>query len=376
MSNSERIFLWVVVINTVLALIYFLWGVIFHKKNELGENERIAFIIRSVCILICPVVGILFLAFGMLIKIIFFRETVDLEDVIFSKERVKQTVKADEERERNIVPIQDALAVSDKTDLRHLMLNVLKGDISESLASISLSLDSEDSETSHYAATALSQELNAFRLNVRKLQNAINQDIEENEDDSSLRDEYGVALIDYMDKVLKQQVFTKVEQDYFVKIMSDVGEMVYQDELRNKENEDRASAPDSEDNPEDILDEHEAARAQKVSDEKAKRTEPVARAREVHVEDEDDKGPENRLNASHYCSIALRLIEIKNYADARTWCERALDDFPDVLESYRCMMKLLYVLGDNKSFFRVLDRLKESKIPIDSETLEMIRLLS
>lgn len=373
MSNSERVFLWVLVINTVLALIYFLWGVIFHKKNELDENERIAFIIRSLCILICPVVGIMFFVVGMLIKIIFFRATVDLDDVIFSKERVRQTVKADEERERNIVPIQDALAVSDKADLRHLMLDVLKGDISESLSAISLSLDSEDSETSHYAAAALSLELNTFRMNVRKLQNAISKDLEENEDDSSLRDEYGVALIDYMDRVLKQQVFTKVEQDYFVKIMADVGEMVYQDEMKNKENDDQAPVQE---NTSEQMNEYEAAKADRISKEKAKRTEPVARAREVHVEVGTEHNPEKRLNASHYSSIALRLIEIGNYAEARTWCDRALDNFPDVIGSYSCMMKLLYVLGDNEGFFRVLDRLKKSNITIDSKTLEMIRLLS
>lgn len=371
MNDSERFFLWVLIINAVLAFLYFLWGIIFHKKNELGENKRISYIIRSACILICPVVGILFFAVGMLIRTIFFRETVDLDDVVFSKERVKQTVKADEDRERNIVPIQDALAVSDKMNLRHLMLNVLKGDISESLAAISLSLDSEDSETSHYAATALSQELNSFRINVRKLQNAINKDIEENEHDSSKRDEYGVALIDYMDKVLRQQVLTKVEQDYFVNIMADIGEMVYQDEQVNKEN---GTADLSQEEAPDAKDAYEIEKAAQVSEKKSKLTEPVARARGVHEEDEPNFV--TQLCASHYCSIALRLIEINNYADARTWCDRAIEDFPSVLESYRCMLKLMFVIGDNEGFFSVLDKLKKSKIPIDSDTLEKIRFLS
>lgn len=370
MNNSERFFLWVLIINAVLALLYFLWGIIFHKKNELGENKRISYIIRSVCMLICPVVGILFFAVGMLIKIIFFRETVDLDDVIFSKERVKQTVKADEDRERNIVPIQDALAVSDKTNLRHLMLNVLKGDIGESLATISLGLDSEDSETSHYAAAALSQELNSFRVNVRKLQNAINRDIEENGHDSSKRDEYGVALIDYMDKVLRQQVFTKVEQDYFVNIMAGIGEMVYQDEHTNEADLFQEVTPEAK----DAKNAYEAEKSARVSAKKSKLTEPVARARGVNTEDEPSFA--NRLCASHYCNIALRLIEINNYADARTWCDRAMEDFPHVLESYRCMMKLMFVLGDKEGLFSVLGKLKESKIPVDSDTLEMIRFLS
>ena len=58
-----------------------------------------------------------------------FRQEVDLDDVIFSKERVKTNVKADEERERNLVPLEEALAVSDKKNLRMLMLNVIRGDL-------------------------------------------------------------------------------------------------------------------------------------------------------------------------------------------------------------------------------------------------------
>ena len=38
-------------------------------------------------------------------------------------------MKADEERERNLVPLEEALAVSDKKNLRMLMLNVIRGDL-------------------------------------------------------------------------------------------------------------------------------------------------------------------------------------------------------------------------------------------------------
>lgn len=369
MSRSEIVFLCVVVINTLLAIAYFLWGVLFHKKNEKGENERIAYIIRSVCIFMCPVVGILFFVVGFLIKTIFFRTVVNLDDVIFSKERVNQAVKADEESERNIVPIEEALAVSDKTNLRHLMLNILKGDISESLAAISLSLDSEDSETSHYAAAALSQELNNFRLNVRKMQNAIAEDLEENKDDSSKRDEYGISLIEYMDKVLKQQVFTNVEQDYFVRIMADTGEMIYQDELANREKGNRQDAEISA----EALNAYEDAKAKRLSEKKARLTEPIARAR--GVKDDVQQNFIRRLTAVHYSSIAIRLIEIGDYENAKIWCDRTMADFPSVLESYHCMMKLKYVTGDNEGFFSVLDKLRESRIPIDNKTLEMIRFL-
>lgn len=42
------------------------------------------------------------------------RSQVDLEDVIFSKDRVRVQLRADEDRERNIVPIEEAIAVSEK----------------------------------------------------------------------------------------------------------------------------------------------------------------------------------------------------------------------------------------------------------------------
>lgn len=58
-----------------------------------------------------------------------FRQAVDLEDVIFSKERVQTHLKADEERERNMAPLEESLAVSDKRNMRMLMLNVIRGDM-------------------------------------------------------------------------------------------------------------------------------------------------------------------------------------------------------------------------------------------------------
>ena len=80
----------------------------------------------------------LFFACSQLVYRTIFRQEVDLEDVIFSKERIKTHLKADEERERNMVPIEEALAVSDRKNLRMLMMNVIRGDLKDSLESIML----------------------------------------------------------------------------------------------------------------------------------------------------------------------------------------------------------------------------------------------
>ena len=73
------------------------------------------------------------------------------------------------EQERNIVSIQEAVAISNYKSQRELMMNILRKDTSQSLGSISYALNSEDTETSHYAATALRDELGDFRSNVLKL---------------------------------------------------------------------------------------------------------------------------------------------------------------------------------------------------------------
>ena len=117
---------------------------------------------------LCPVIGPLFFFMGQLFYLLVFWRDVDLADVIFSKERVRTRMKADEERERDIIPLEEAILVNEKKDLRMVMMNVIKEDIRNSLASITLALDSEDSEASHYAAAVLSDELNKFRLYVHR----------------------------------------------------------------------------------------------------------------------------------------------------------------------------------------------------------------
>lgn len=145
-----------------------------------------------------------------------FRQDADLEDVVFSKERVETHVRADEERERNMVPLEEAIAISDKSSLRTLMLNVIRGDIQNSLSTIALALNSKDSETSHYAASVLQDELNNFRVNVQKMCMEIEREGETETD-------YELFLISYMNSVLEQKIFTELEQENFVHILANAG---------------------------------------------------------------------------------------------------------------------------------------------------------
>lgn len=225
--SRMSVFVIVLIVNTLIAVLYLIIGLTAgQRKREQDEWEgkkgsKTAYLIKFTVMLICPVIGPLFFAGGHFLYLFVFRQDVDLEDVIFSKERVKTNDRVDEERERNIAPLEEAIAVSDKESLRGLMLNIIRGDIQNSLAAISLALNSPDSETSHYAASVLQDELNNFRGNVQKIFN----EIEKEEENQTECEHY---LLPYMNNVLEQKVFTEMEQKNMVELFVKTGDRLYQ----------------------------------------------------------------------------------------------------------------------------------------------------
>lgn len=220
-----------IVSSTLVSVGYLIWGLGLGKlftgkmKHTVEETGRDTYILKGIVMLLCPVIGPCYFLVTQLLYLVLFRQDVDLEDVVFSKERVESYVRADEERERNMVPLEEAIAVSDKSSLRTLMLNVIRGDIQNSLSSIALALNSKDSETSHYAASVLQDELNNFRVNVQKMYTEMEQE-DENQTD------YELFLISYMNSVLKQKIFTEMEQENFVHILANAGESLFQKDKR------------------------------------------------------------------------------------------------------------------------------------------------
>ena len=293
--------LWTVfILNSCIAVIYGIW------RMRKRDNDKLETAAKILVILLCPIAGALFLLAGYVIYRYVFKREVDLEDVVFRKERVKTFLRADEDRGRTMVPMEEALVITDKTNLRNLMLNVVRADTRNSLASIAKALDSEDSETSHYAASVLQDELNGFRAMV---QNVYNEILEEKEDQLV----HVRLLIEYMNPVLSQRVFTDMEQKDMVFRMASVCQILY------------------------------------------------------------DKEPD-KMSGEYFEDIALRLLEIKEYDHCRIWCERAVKYFPKRLSTYTCQLKLYFSCGDRESFFRVLRELKQSDVVIDNETLELIRV--
>jgi hypothetical protein len=317
LTREESIFLLVLVLNLVIALAYFIYGTIIAapvktRKRE-GETEvvrdnRRTYLIRFIIMILCPVVGILFFIVSQLLYLTIFRFGVNLDDVTFKKERVETQVKADEELERNVIPVEEAIAVNDKKSLRTAMMSIIRGETEGSMASIALALDAEDSETAHYAASVLSDKLNEFRMNVRKMYEKV-------QEEPSEETECEETLIGYMNNLLKEKIFTELEQSGFVRMMEEIAEVLYN---KNK----------------------------------------------------------SKMTVEHYESVCLRLMETGDFEKAEKWCNRMAEHIPEELCTYTCRLKLYFTLRDRTAFFKTLDGLKKSEVVIDSETLEMIRIFS
>ena len=120
-------------------------------------------------------------------------------------------------------------------------------------------------------------------------------------------------LIDYMNQVLEQRVFTDMEQKSYVATMDQVCGVLY------------------------------------------------------------NKGREH-MTSAQFEAISLRLLEVEDYDNCRKWCDRAEYQYPNTLSTYTCQLKLYFNSGQKEKFFEVMESLKHSAVVIDSETLELIRV--
>lgn len=198
------------ILNLAVVAIYLVLQLLRNK------TKRKSCILKACVMIVCPVVGPVCYFIAYLFWL-FSRQSVDLEDVIFSKQRVKTYRMPEEHKEMNMVSMEDALVVSDRESLRNLMLNVVCDDDGEALNVISKGLQAEDSETSHYAASVLQDKLGVFR---RRVQNTLLQ--LQTEEDTEVRAARAAELLDYMLPMLKRNVFSEKEAGEFVRKMDEL----------------------------------------------------------------------------------------------------------------------------------------------------------
>jgi hypothetical protein len=302
--QGRYLFLTILVVHLAVVGIYFL-SCHVRRDRESTKGSKV----RAFVMLVCPVLGPSFFLLAWIFFRIFRRTSdTDLSDIIFNKERVEIHTKADEEAERNVVPLEEAMAVMDTGDVRTLVLNVVRGDVEQSLYALSLALDSEDSEVSHYAAAVLQDVLNNFRATAQKTY----REMLKKEEGWT---EYAIMLIEYINAILKRHVLGHMEEITYVDMMEEAAQLLFE---------------------EDYL----------------------------------------MLTSQMYENVCMQLLSAKKYEECEKWCERSMNQYPDVLSSYACQIRLYYTIGRRERFLGVVEMLKDTDIPLDKETLELIRVFS
>ena len=85
MTRSEQVFLLILILNTMVAIGYLICCMV---RNGWKAPRRKEYWIKTIVMIICPLVGPAFFFAVWFVYYLLFHQNVDLEDVVFSKERV------------------------------------------------------------------------------------------------------------------------------------------------------------------------------------------------------------------------------------------------------------------------------------------------
>lgn len=202
---------WVILIlffNLIAAVLYFLYSFFIRRQRVKG------FLI-SLMMLLCPLVGGLFLGLSALLYVFYFSKQADLNEISFNKERVQVITPPDEATDLNTVPLEEALLVSDKGSMRRSLLNVLKSDFDNSLAAISAALESEDTETSHYAATVLMDVTAKFIKTTQSMQ----VEYDKQPDNTELASMYADHIFQFLETGILSEIEVKTYSHLYVQLV-------------------------------------------------------------------------------------------------------------------------------------------------------------
>lgn len=209
----------ILTINTMIAAGYLIYVLAFRVKKEKDEKDPVRYVILSLFMLLCPVIGPAFLGFGNLFYHLFFDTSIDLAAITFSKKRVDVVERPDESDEINLIPMEEAIMINDKENLRNLLLTVLRGDVKKSINAVTKALNSSDSEASHYAASAIMDIMNEFQKTLQKFYAQMDADPNDTE--------VMVLYINYLSEMLGAGFLSELEEKTYIYSLQKVCERLF-----------------------------------------------------------------------------------------------------------------------------------------------------
>lgn len=188
----------------IILIIHFVICIIYFSINIKFRGLQDSFY-RFVVVFMLPVIGFLFFIVTA-ISGKFAKNTDNILEnylkYIKDKKHVYYEENIDFEKEINTIPFQDSLYFSDNKDKRAYLIYILKKDFVKHIKGLLKAIESDDSETSHYAAAALMEIKKYFEI---LIQNA-SENYYKNSDDINSMIEYANVLKKYLKSGIADKV--------------------------------------------------------------------------------------------------------------------------------------------------------------------------
>ena len=203
-----------------------LLGTLLVGRDRVHKRQSLAILLFFIFL---PILGFLIYFIPHKVKEWMGIENYDRESLVKRFEIGKSAEHPDIERELNVVPIEDAMAISQNTEKRSLLLNQLKKDIHSNYKEIMAAKNDKDSESAHYVAAA---KMEVYRVQQKKWTKTLNE-YEENPKSPTNYTVVIKALKDFINSDLmsaKEQEMYKRKYCELIKNQSSVQETLITDE--------------------------------------------------------------------------------------------------------------------------------------------------
>lgn len=202
--SDYKIILFIIILNIVISAVYLIYMLI--------KGDKVKGIINFLFMILCPLIGFCYIVISNLFYIILFKNRnsqLDMSELSFSKKRVDIIMAEDIEIAMDKVPLEEALIISDKHNVRKVVLEILKNNSNDTLREMLKATEHKDSEVSHYAAAAISDVISVFKNTEKKFQ----KNTRENPTLENLM-AHGEFIYSYLEK----DILPDSEESYYIKV--------------------------------------------------------------------------------------------------------------------------------------------------------------
>jgi len=175
------------IINLLLVIIYL--------QANLNNKQKL---LIGLFFVFLPIIGFAIYLVALLVIRIISSKLYDRLSLVHRYKFDDEVLTPDINKELNIIPISDAMVISNNVEKRKLLLEQLKKDIYNNYKNILIASNDSDSETAHYVASAKMEIYNKLNINLQSVMESYEKE------SSKLSNVYDVliALIDIIDSKL------------------------------------------------------------------------------------------------------------------------------------------------------------------------------